>query len=404
MRRVVATAIIVLAACGTPRSASETTASGIPSPSSPNSIIAPSPSASRPPPGDPAGTILTIAGTGTQGDSGDGGSASTAQLDGPKAVAVDAIGNVYIGEASSRVRKVAPDGTISTVAGTGTSGFSGDGGSATAAKLTWPSSLAIDGAGSLYIADLYNFRIRKVTRDGIITTVAGNGYVGPFPGMGGYSGDGGPATLARLSHPTGISLDLKGNLYIADQDNGRVRMVTADGIIQTVAGPQVPGESQPLYPTSVALDNAGNLFIADNAALVIWKVAADGTMNKVAGRGFPPGDSGNCTPALSAAFGQALGVAVDGRGDVYIADAASNKVRMVAADGILGTIAGSGLHGAFGVVGAVGDGGPATAAALGGPPGIAVDSAGNLYIADEANMRVRKVIAPWQSFPSLRCG
>jgi NHL repeat-containing protein len=351
-----------------------------------------------------AGTILTIAGNGTPGDSGDRGPAIAAQLNAPKAVAVDAFGNVYIGEASSRVRRVAPDGTISTVAGNGMSGFSGDGGPATAATLTWPSGLAIDGAGSLYIADLYNFRIRKVTRDGIITTVAGNGYVGPFPGMGGYSGDGGPATLARLSHPSGIALDLKGNLYIADQDNGRVRMVTVDGIIQTVAGPQVSGESQPLYPTGVALDHAGNLYIADNAVLVIRKVAADGTMSRVAGRGFPPGDSGNCTPALSAAFGQALAVAVDGRGNIYIADAATDKVRVINANGIFGTIAGTGVHGAFGAVGAVGDGGPATAAALGSPPGIAVDDQGDLYIADEANMRVRKVIAPWQSTVNVTCG
>jgi sugar lactone lactonase YvrE len=350
-----------------------------------------------------AGTILTIAGNGSQGASGDGGPAIEAQLNSPKAVAVDALGNVYIGEAFSRVRKVAPDGNISTVAGTGISGFSGDGGPATAAKLSWPGSLAIDAAGSLYIADLYNLRIRKVTRDGIITTVAGNGQ-GQGPGFGGYSGDGGPATLAQLGSPSGIALDSRGNLYIADEINGRVRRVTADGVIETVVGPQVPGQSQRLNPTGLAFDQAGNLYVADNAALVIWKVAADGTISRIAGRGIPPGDAGTCTPALSAAFGQALAVAVDHRGNIYIADAAANKVRVVNSNRILSTIAGSGIHGAFGAVGAVGDGGPATSATLGGPPDIAVDDQGDLYIADEANMRVRKVIAPWQVATNSVCG
>lgn len=347
---------------------------------------------------------MTIAGTGTQGNLGDGGPAIAAQLNGPKAVAVDSIGNVYIGEAIGRVRKIAPDGTIRTIAGTGTSGFSGDGGPAREAKLSWPISLAIDDAGNLYIADEFNYRIRKVTADGIITTVAGNGYPGQAPGTGGYSGDGGPATSARLGPPSGVAVDQQGNLYIADEINGRVRKVTADGVIRTLVGPQVPGESQGLYPNGLAFDHAGNLFIADNAALVIRKVAADGTISRVAGRGFPPGDSGNCTPPVSAAFGQALAVAVDSRGNVYIADAAKDKVRMVTATGIFTTIAGTGVHGSFGAIGAVGDGGLATAAALGSPPGIAVDGQGDLYIADEANMRIRKVIAPWQTAVNGMCG
>src|SRR3984893_3657611 len=392
MRRFVAAAIIALAACGTPRSASAPTATLVPSPYS-------TPEHS----GIPAGTIVTIAGTGAQGNSGDGGPAIAAQLNSPKAVAVDGRGNVYIAEAIGRVRKVAPDGTISTVAGTGVNGFSGAGGPAAAALLSWPISLAIDGGGTLYIADQYNFRIRKVTSDGIITTVAGIGD-NSFPGNGGYSGDGGPAVLARLGSPTGVGLDKKGNLYIADEGNSRVRMVTADGIIRTFVGPDVPGETQHLYPTGVAFDHDGNLFIADNAGLVIRKVTVAGTISRVAGRGLPPADSGNCSPALSAAFGQALGVAVDGRGDIYIADAAQNKVRMVSATGIFNTVAGTGAHGAFGALGAVGDGGPATAAELGSPPGVAVDDQGDLFIADEANMRVRRVTAPWRAPATLACG
>jgi sugar lactone lactonase YvrE len=389
VRRLVFAAIIVLAACDSSQGASPPAVSVTPSPTPPSVL---------------AGTIQTIAGDGTAGYSDDGGPATAAHLNSPKSVAVDAQGNVYIGEAFSRVRKVTPDGTITTVAGTGTSGFSGEGGPATAAMLTLPTGLAVDDAGTLYIADSYNFRVRKVTRDGIITTVAGTGYVGPVPGMGGYSGDGGPAILARIGRPSGVAVDGKGNLYVADPDNGRVRMVTGDGIIRTVAGPTVPGESQALDPAGVALDRAGNLFIADNAAGVIRKLAVDGTMSKVAGRGFPPGDSGNCTPALSAAFRQALSIAVDGRGDVYFADAAEDKVRMINTKGLFVNIAGSGTHGAFGAVGAVGDGGPATAAALGGPPSVAVDSQGNLFIADEANFRIREVVAPWQAPVNVACG
>jgi NHL repeat len=403
MRRLLVTATIALAACGTPRSASAPTASGSNGVSAPRATLVASPSVSPQRSGNPAGTIVTIAGTGTQGNSGDGGPAVAAQLNGPKAVAVDVRGNVYIGEAIGRVRKVASDGTISTVAGTGSNGFSGDGGPATAAQLSWPGSLAIDSTGNVYVADVYNFRIRKVAPDGIITTVAGIGN-NPFPGNGGYSGDGGRATLARLGLPTGIALDNNGNLYIADEGNGRVRMISADGIIRTVVGPQVPGEFQHLYPTGLVFDRAGNLFIADNAAGVIRKLTVDGTMSRVAGRGFPPGDSGNCVPALSAAFGQALGVAVDSRGGIYIADAAQNKVRLVSANGIFSTVAGTGAHGAFGAAGAVGDGGPATAAALGSPPGVAVDGQDNLYISDEANMRIRKVMVPSQAAPSLSCG
>jgi DNA-binding beta-propeller fold protein YncE len=224
--------------------------------------------------------------------------------------------------------------------------------------------------------------------------VAGNGKAGSFPGLGTYSGDGGPATLAGLGRPSGIALDQKGNLYIADEDNGRVRVVTADGMIKTVVGGQISANSQGPNPAALAFDQAGNLFIADNAGLSVWEVTGVGTITKIAGRGFPPGDSPNCSPARSAAFGQALGIAVDRDENIYIADAAKDKVRMITRDGLFSTVAGTGVHGAFGPVGMVGDGGPATGAALGGPPAVAVDKQGDLYIADEANMRVRKVIQP----------
>ena len=328
-----------------------------------------------------------------QGDAGDGGRAIEAQLNGPKAVAVDAAGNVFIGEAFSRVREVMVDGTIRTVAGTGTPGFSGDGGPATSAQLGSVLGLAVDERGDLYIADSYNHRVRMIAPNGTITTVAGTGEAGP-EGFGGYSGDGGPATLARLGIPNGLALDVQGDLYIADETNNRVREVSRDGVIHTVLGPSMGVPNQYLDPAGIVFDKAGNLYVADNGELLLWKVAANGTISKLAGRGFPPGDSPNCTPALQAAFGQALSIAVDERGNAYFADAASNKIREVSSDGTIRTIAGNGSVGYFGSGEPSGDGGQATKAALGGPPSVALDSDGNLYIADEGNMRVRKVVAP----------
>ena len=182
-------------------------------------------------------TIDTIAGTGTEGYSGDGGAATAAQLNNPRGVAVDGSGNVYIADLSNnRIRKVDGSGNISTIAGTGTQGYSGDGGAATAARLNWPQQVAVDGTGNVYIADTGNQRIRKVDGAGNISTFAGTGTEG-------YSGDGGAATAARLNSPQEVALDNAGNVYIADTGNDRIRKVDGSGNISTFAGTGTEGYS-----------------------------------------------------------------------------------------------------------------------------------------------------------------
>src|SRR5271157_2489901 len=327
------------------------------------------------------GTITTVAGNGTQGFSGDGGPASSASLSRPSGVAVDSAGNLYIADTYNwRIRKVS-GGTITTVAGTGNQGFSGDGGPAISASLGAPFGVAVDSNGNIYIADEGNSRIRKVT-GGTITTVAGNGAYQ-------FSGDGGPATGASLSNPFGVAVDSAGNLYIADYDNYRIRKVSG-GAITTVAGngnhffsgDGGPATSASLwYPFGATVDSAGNLYIADTYNARIRKVTG-GTITTVAGGGNQ--GSGDGGPATSASLRTPRGVAADSAGNLYIADQGNNRIRRVSG-GTITTVAGNGTSGFSG------DGGPATGASLSQPEGVAVDSAGNLYIADTANNRIRKV-------------
>ena len=210
--------------------------------------------------------IKTVAGNGTYGYSGDGGIADSAKLNSPFGVAVDASGNLFIADEYNKViRKVSTNGIITTVAGNGTYGYSGDGGSATSAKLNYPTGVAVDASGNLFIADEENHRIRKVSTSGVITTVAGNGTKG-------YNGDGGIADSAELYYPTGVAVDASGNLFIADYNNHRILKVSTNGITTTVAGNGTPGYSgdggsadsaELYYPSGVAVDASGNLFIAD---------------------------------------------------------------------------------------------------------------------------------------------
>ena len=390
---------------------------------------------------DSDGNISTVAGTGTAGFSGDSGAATSAQLNLPSGVALDGSGNLYIADRSNhRIRKVTATGMdagkISTVAGTGTSGFSGDDGAATSAQLKFPYGVALDGAGNLYIADWANYRIRKVTATGMdagkISTVAGTG-------TSGFSGDDGAATSARLRAPQGVALDGSGNLYIADRSNHRIRKVTATGMdagdISTVAGTWLSGFSgdggeatsaQLHSPRGVALDGSGNLYIADYNNHRIRKVDSMGDISTVAGGTFSGfgGDGGAATAAL---LRNPSGVALDGSGNLYIADYNNHRIRKVDSAGVITTVAGreqlSGprdvapdgagnfyiadtenhrIHkvdsagvistvAGSGTAGFSGDGDPATEAQLNRPVGVAADGAGNLYIADRNNHRVRKV-------------
>jgi sugar lactone lactonase YvrE len=296
---------------------------------------------------------------------------------------------------------------ITTVAGIGSSGFSGDNGLAKDAQLASPTGVELDEAGDLYIADRFNHRIRKViATTGVITTVAGSGLTGPA--NGGFSGDNGLATNAQLNCPSNVVVDLPGNLYIADTYNNRVRMViTATNIITTVAGDGTEGyggdnslatEAQLQGPTGVAIDGLGNLYIADANNNRIRKViAATGTITTVVGSGptgHASGDfSGDGGLATEAQLNYPSDVAVDGAGNLYIADSYNHRIRQVIGTiGVITTVVGSGPTGP-GNGGFSGDGGLATAARLDFPTGVVMDGAGNLYIADNGNHRIRKVIA-----------
>jgi uncharacterized protein (TIGR03437 family) len=370
--------------------------------------------------GAQSGIITTVAGNGTAGFSGDGGPAASASLDGPGDVAVDASGNLYISD-DNRIRKVSTSGIITTYAGIGPvgfpGGFSGDGGPATSASIYAPRGIVLDASGNLFFADSYNQRIRKVSASGIITTVAGNGYGAPDLG-GAFSGDGGPATSAELNFPIGVALDGSGSLFIADSNNQRIRKVSVAGTIATVAGN--PGTciawAEPVFctgfsgdggpatsalfdqPMGVAVDAAGNLFIADEDNNRIRKVSASGIITTVAGNGVA-GFSGDGGQATSAELNAPTGVAVDASGNLFVVDYANNRIRKVSAGGIITTVAGNGIKGFSG------DGGFATSASL-GPCGIAVDTAGDLFIAECTNNRVRKVSAPvpLPSAPSISPG
>jgi uncharacterized protein (DUF779 family) len=326
------------------------------------------------------GVLTLVAGNQTTGFSGDSGPATSAELYYPQGLAVDFAGNLYIADTyNARIRKVS-GGVITTVAGNGTLGFSGDNGPATSAQLSYPQDLAVDSAGNLYIADLGNARIRKVS-GGVITTVAGNGTTG-------FSGDNGPATSAQLDGAYYVAVDSAGNLYIADCENNRIRKV-ANGVITTVAGGGTSGlgdngpatSAQLSIPQGLAVDSAGNLYIVDSDSCRIRKVSG-GVITTVAGDGWG-GFGGDNGPATSAQLFLPSGVAVDSAGNLYIVDSDNYRIRKVSG-GVITTVAGNGTG--FG-----GDNGPATSAQLFLPSGVAVDSVGNLYIADAFNARIRKV-------------
>jgi uncharacterized repeat protein (TIGR03803 family) len=339
----------------------------------------------------PNGIITTVAGGGSNYP-GNGVAATNAELSNPSAVAVDTTGNLFIADTDYyRIREVDTNGIITTVAGGGY-GYSGDGGAATNAEMSTPYAVAVDTTGNLFIADTLNHLIREVDTNGIITTVAGNAVFGPFSG-GGYSGDGSAATNAELNHPYGVAVDATGNLFIADTGNGRIRKVGTNGIITTVAGNGINSYSgdggvatnaELGFPQRVAVDATGNLFIADTGNGRIRKVGTNGIITTVAGGEFNyPGNGGAAT---NAELGAPRAVAVDTIGNLFIADEGNYVIRNVGTNGIINTVAGNGTNGHFG------DGGAATNAELNDPYDVAVDTTGNLFIADEGNQRIREVV------------
>lgn len=320
----------------------------------------------------PNGIITTIAGTGAAGFSGDGGPGTAAQLNTPYGLAVDLAGNVFIADlGNSRVRRVAADGTITTYAGGGASGATGDGGPAVKAQLLGPRNVAVDTAGIVYISEFSSHRVRRVGTDGIISTFAGTGAAG-------YSGEGGAPSHAQLNFPAGLALDRTGALYIADSQNGCIRKV-ANGTIVTALG-RSP-EVTLLTPTAVAVDLLGNTYVAD-LSNTVHVYSPDGKWTLVAGNGAPKfmGDGG---PAKDAGLAYVHELAVDLAGNLDIAD--DVRLRQVNPSLRIATIAGDAYQHS------IGDGGPANAAQLHLPSAVSMDSAGNLYIADAETQRIRQV-------------
>jgi hypothetical protein len=342
--------------------------------------------------------IITIAGTGDAAYSGDRADATLAKLRNPNGLAIDSNGNIYIADTdNNRIRRIATNGIITTIAGTGTPGYSGDGALATDAKLTSPTSVAVDSLNNVYIGD--GNRIRKIAANGIITTFAGTGE-------GGYSGDKADATLAKLNGPLGVAVDRLNNVYIADQWNYRIRRIgtsgITNGIITTVAGNGDPGSSGDgglaikatlNTPNCVAVDGLNNVYFTEFNSYRIRKIDytnPEGIITTIAGTG-QPGSSGDGARATDAKLSFPTGVAVDRLNNVYIAEYTNNRIRKIDYNdprGIITTIAGTGQPGFSG------DGARATDANLSTPCGVAIDSNGNIYIADTNNNRIRKITDP----------
>ena len=354
--------------------------------------------------GGETGTITTVAGDGFTDErgygrfGGDGGPAIDASLNFPSGAFIDDAGVLYIVDTGNhRIRKVDSEGIITTVAGIGFSGFSGDEGPAVRARLSYPTDVFIDRFENIYIADPGNRRIRKVDASGVITTVAGSGRWG-------FSGDGGPAVFARLNSPTAVFKAASGDLYVADSGNSRVRKVDPAGIISTMAGNGTMAFSGDgnqathaslFFPNDIWMDDQGNLLISDGDNHRIRKVDQNGSIATVAGYGIDEhrhmhfsGDGGLASNAL---LSFTAGVFVDRWNNIYISDSSNHRVRRVDRLGIISTIAGDGYKGERGYGRFTRDGIPATEASLSYPRGVSVDRFGHLYVADDANHRIRRI-------------
>jgi len=334
------------------------------------------------------GIITTVAGTHAAGvTAGNGGPATDAGLGNIRGLAVDIHGNIYIVENISSVRKIDFTGTINKFAGTDTIGYSGDGNPALLARIGLPTDVAADALGNVYITDQYNHVVRKVNAYGIISSFAGNGATG-------CNGDGLPAISAQIGRPVAIATDPFGNVYFTDVQHQVVRKVNTLGIISTVAGvidtQGYSGDGGPATlaklrgPQGIAADNSGNIYISDGGNNAIRRVNPAGIITTIAGDGTI-GFGGDGGSAVSAKLNGPIGIALDGQNNLYIADPGNHRVRKIDAAGVISTVAGGDT------TGYTGDGGPATAALLNGANDVATDGAGNVYISDRFNRLVRKI-------------
>ncbi len=334
-----------------------------------------------------AQVITTIAGNNTPGYTGDGYAATNATLDGPAHIVVDHYGNTYFTDYYNNViRKIDTSGIIKTFAGTGTPGYGGDNGSALSAMFNGPNGLSTDKYGNLYVADQYNSAIRKIDTSGIITTVAGTGTAG-------YNGENIPATSAMLNNPTCVIVDDSGKLYIADIFNERLRVVKTLGMITSIAGTGAQGYSGDNGPATAAtfdglghldFDKAGNLYVIDQSNQLVRKIDMAGIVTTFAGNGVQ-GYSSDGIPATASELNNPSNTVFDYSGRLFICDSYNNRIRRVDSTGVIYTAVGNGVSGYMG------DLGLATSAELNQPWGLTFDDCGNLYIGDAMNNVVRKV-------------
>jgi uncharacterized protein (TIGR03437 family) len=340
------------------------------------------------------GTITTIAGNGVSGFSGDGGPALGASFNSPTMIAFAGDGSYYVSDfQNQRIRKVAADGKVSTIAGTGAAAYNGDGILAVNAALHDPTGVALDSTGTVYIADAANDRIRKIDKvTGMISTFAGSG-------VRGFSGDGGPAAAAMLACPTRIKFNSSGVLYIADQCNHRIRTVDLSGTIRTVAGTGPVGAAFGGFSGDGGPALAAQ-FKHPTAFDFVRRVSASDVVSTIAGNGVRA-FSGDGGPGLGASMSDPGAVAVDPEGNVYFGDTNNNRVRRIGTNGVITTFAGTGA------AASTGDGGPASAAAVHEPFGVAFDTQGNLYVLESGSGKIRRIQSvspPFEQPPSIAAG
>ncbi len=319
-------------------------------------------------------TVTTLAGSGAQGSA--NGMGTAASFYGPTGVAVDAAGNVYVGDAvNNLIRKISPSGVVTTVAGSGAQGSAN--GTGTAASFYLPQQVAVDAAGNVYVGDAGNNLIRKISPSGVVITLAGSGAQGSTNGTG---------TAASFSGPTGVALDAAGNVYVADRGNNLIRKINPSGVVTTLAGSGAQGSANGTgtaasfsTPQQLAVDVVGNIYVVEFSNL-IRKIGPSGAVSTLAGSGAQGSANGTGT---AASFYLPQGVAVDVAGNVYVADQANQLIRKISALGVVTTLAGSGAQGSAN--------GTGTVASFNSPNGVAVDAAGNVYIADTGNNLIRKI-------------